>query len=144
MAMTASAQFEIRSTVFGAGTGGVWISPSHIEGLGIPEPKSNDVSLYGSAGAEGNPEYASVRVIKIPITIKSTSEDDALTLLQNVWSAWRASSTDITLGIRLGTTTFTFTGRPRGSTDPDLEGIAAGLIELALRFDALDPAATVT
>lgn len=144
MPITADAQFEIRSTVLGAGSGSVWIDSNHVEGFGIPAPKSSDVDLWGAPGAAGNPEYDDVRVISIPIKIVASSAAGAITVLQTVWSAWASSPTNISLKVRLGGATFTVSGRPRGATNDDLSMIAQGIITLQLHFVALNPAVTVT
>jgi hypothetical protein len=137
--LTANSQFEIRSADFGAGTNDLWMDKNRVTGLlGVPAPKSSDVDLWGQAGAEGNPEYAGVRLVTITAKIVSSSQANALSALATLRTAWASSTTDIPLTVQLGGVKYQVTGRPRGFTD-DFSEFDISIIHVVLRFDALNP-----
>lgn len=140
--LTANSQFEIRTTLFGTGNNSVWIAREQIEGIGIVEPKTSDVDLWGQPGAEGNPEYDDVRVISIPTLIVAATPATAISALATLRTAWANSTTDIPLCFRLGGVKMKVTGRPRGGRD-DLSRLHMSIIEVLLRFDGLDPTITI-
>jgi hypothetical protein len=142
MTTSLDSQFFIRSTVFGRGTNDLWFDKARVTGLlGVPQPKTSDVDLWGQPGAEGNPEYAGVRLLTITAKIVSASQAAALTAIAALDTAWASSNTDIPLVIQLGGTRYQVSGRPRGFTD-DLSEFDIYIIHVLLRFDALNPART--
>lgn len=143
-AITTDFQFQIDETVFGHGTGGVWIDSVNVDGiLDVPETKTQDVTLYASAGVYANPDYAGIRTIHIPVIIRNAVEGTLVTNLVALQTAWAPVAASVDLYFQWpGIGLFGFSGRPRGMT-ADVSKQRRGVIHALLRFDCPDPTMTV-
>lgn len=141
--LSADYQWEFNSTqLYGgaAGTGGLWLQYGQsIEGLGTPETKTADVSLYGRHGSYANPDFYDPRVITIPVLSRGTPTA-AMTAMGTVTkSVWAPTAADVSLAFQLpGLGKFYVMGRPRGAKT-DLSYMNRGVVLALLRFDCLDP-----
>lgn len=131
-------QFILDGDVFGAGTT-VHVDAKGIEGLGVPDAKTQDVVWAYRDGAYGNPDYTALRLITIPAIIRAATETAALTELKTLETAWAPRAADTTLTMTFPSWgSVTATGRPRG-LKADLTRARRGVIHVLLRFDCLDP-----
>lgn len=114
--IAADYQIELRLLLMGASTVyGIGPTPASIEGLGLTQPKTNDLDLAHQDGAYGGHDKRGIRVITIPIVIRHTSAANAMNALTTLETAWDVSTTDIPLYLRLpGWGKFHVNGRPRG------------------------------
>lgn len=138
--LAADWEFQLHNTLYGRANGGVSIdatAAAPIEGLGVPDAKTQDVESFGQDGVYANPDYNQLRVITLSIIIRSTASA-ASTTLTALNSAWQPVTTDTDLGIRLPGYKFYVNGRPRG-LKPDLKLHKFGVIRALLRFDCPDP-----
>lgn len=141
--LTADFQFQLHNTLYGRGNGGVYLEYGQtIEGLGVPDAKTQDVNFTGRDGAYANPDYMSVRLITIPILVKGTTESAAMTSLKALSLAWIPYGADTDLAFQLpGWGKFMVNGRPRGAKF-DLTRLRGGVIHALLRFDCPTPTIT--
>jgi hypothetical protein len=134
-------QVVLQGLTMGAGTN-YEIGPAGISGLGVPKTKTADVDLDSQHGAYGSPDYLSVRVLLIPITVSGDNAADAFDNLELLNTAWGPVQADVEITITLpGWGTFSYMGRPRG-LDVDPEFAKSGEFSAIGEFHALDPVAT--
>lgn len=140
--LTTNGHFQLGTTLYGLGSNGVSIDNSTtIDGLGVPDAKTQDVVLNYTDGSYANPDYLTMRLITIPIVMRGLSATimasfKALTL------AWVPQIADIDLAFQLpGWNKFYVLGRPRGAK-ADLQLMNRGAIRVLLRFDCPNPTIT--
>jgi hypothetical protein len=124
----------LRGVAFGVGEDYLWGSDAPA-GLGIPTPETTDRPLPGE-GSVGGLDRVRRRVIRIPIVIV-TDDGDAEDLLDDLKRAWRPSSLDTELDLRLGGDERRYYGRARG-LEVDVTRVEQGVIVCVGNFDALD------
>lgn len=141
--LTANYQFQLHETLYGTGSNGVRIENHQpIEGLGVPDAKSQDVEYAGRDGSYGNPDYLSVRMITIPIVMKSASASTTMTNFKGLTQSWVPLTADTDLAFQLpGWGKFYINGRPRGAK-ADLTLVNRAVVRVLLRFDCPNPAIT--
>lgn len=133
-------QVELRGVLVGGAGGTARIGPPGIGGLGVPTPKSADVSLQLADGAYGATDWADVRTVTVPILIDGTTDGGAWNAFAAHRTAWAASTADIPLYLRLpGLGRVYCLGRPRGLAE-DLSLMPEGIINCLGTFVALKPA----
>lgn len=141
-ALTADYQFQLHDNLYGRGQQGVSLDAAHpIEGLGVPDAKSQDVVKNYFDGSFGNADYAGVRVVTIPVVLRG-GPTTAMGNLKALTLAWIPVATNTDLYFQLpGWGKFGMMGRPRG-IKADLTLMRFGAVHALLRFDALDPTIT--
>jgi hypothetical protein len=139
--LTTDYQFQLHTTLYGRGTNGVWIEMGKsVEGLGVPDVKTQDVEYARQDGSYANPDYLQVRQITIPCVMRITSTVAAvMTNLKALTLAWVPVAADTDLAFQLpGWNKFYVNGRPRGAK-VDLTDVQFGAVRVLLRFDCPDP-----
>ena len=144
--VTAPYQVELRGLLMGSGTVyAIGPAPAVIEGVGgIAPVKSADVELAHQDGSYGANDYQGVRVITVPIIIRSGSMAASNSALDALTTAWAPSTTDIALWWRLPRSDNKRSwvmGRPRACT-PEYRLWKGGAIPVLCTFYALDPTIT--
>jgi len=134
---------EIRGTLTGPGTD-YQLGPRVIEGLDVPQAKSNDVDLAHAAGVYQGRDYTGPRVISIDYAIDGNSvAASAGSAFVALSALWAASETDLPLHMRVpGFGHIVFTGRPRGLLG-DLSDLSIGFVRAQATFFCGNPAYTV-
>lgn len=143
-ALTADYQFELNLTgVYGAGTNGVWFDRSTaVDGLGVPDAKTQDVVWNQKDGSYANPDYVQLRVITIPVVLRGAVPATVLSNAKALMTAWGPVIADVSLAFQLpGWNKFSVNGRPRGAK-LDLAEMDRGAVRALLRFDCPDPTIT--
>lgn len=139
--LAADWEFQLHNTLYGRATNGVSLDATAsppVDGLGVPDTKSQDVESFGQSGAYPNPDYSLPRVITLAVIIRSTASTAGTTLVA-LNTAWQPVTSDTDLGIQLPGYKFYVNGRPRG-LKPDMKLHKFGVIRALLRFDCvLDP-----
>lgn len=131
-------EFQLGETLYGRGNGGVQLDIKPVEGLGVPDAKTQDVLWFGADGAYANPDYLSVRQLTIPCIMKATTETTVMTNLKALTLDWVPQTADIDLAFQFPAFKFYVMGRPRG-LKADLEHERRGVVRVLLRFDCPDP-----
>lgn len=130
--------YEIRTTLFGAGTN-YKIDDENIAGLGTAPVRSADVELFHEDGSYGSPDTYGPRVILLPLLFNGTASQVGGWVKTWQTTLWVKTSTDIPLYLQLpGYGKFYVNGRPRGF-DVDLTNLKFGLVTAEATFVALDP-----
>lgn len=141
--LTANYQFQLHQDLFGRNNNSVRIdATTPIEGLGVPEAKTQDVMLWGQDGVYANPDYESMRIITIPALIRATSEGAAFSAFYTLKTKWHIGTGSTDLAIQLPNYKFYVMGRPRAIKE-DLKLQKSGVIRCLLRFDCPDPTITL-
>lgn len=141
MTITADYQIDLGGVTLGPGTA---YRVRRVSGLGVPVPRSRDVTRIDRYGDAGGADLLPSRIIGIDVIISNQTVATAWTALRTLKAAWPASSTDQTLTIRWpgsAETTMTFYGRSRG-VDVVTQGGGQGdhgVIFATCMFHALDP-----
>lgn len=142
MATTADYQAELRSTLVGAGTDYPLVGP--IDGLvGMPVTAA-DVQPNTYPGTVRAADRARGRVLTLPVGIDKTTAADTSDALQSLVTAWRPSTSDLPLEVRIPGTSWTrtFYGRPRlTQSAADLAHLRASWASVDLDFHCSDPLA---
>ena len=116
-----------------------------IGGLGAPDDTSSDLNVAAEHGSVTGADYAGPRPLRIPMVTQVEAEPElAMTAWRDLQTAWVPAAADQELkvtipGIGPATGSLTFFGRPRGSIEPRLEYLYAGIIFSRGQFVALDP-----
>lgn len=142
--LTADYQFELNLTnVYGRGTLGVWLDRSTaVDGLGVPDAKTQDVVWNMKDGSYANPDYVQLRVITIPVVLRGSTAGSVLSNVKALASAWAPVISDVSLAFQLpGWNKFWVNGRPRG-VKLDLGNMDHAAVRALLRFDCPDPTIT--
>ena len=141
--ITKDFQWQLHDTLYGCGANGFHLEYGKtIDGLCVPDAKSQDVDFAAHDGIYANPDFVSVRQIVIPAIIKSPTESQAMSNLKAFTLIWVPKTTDTDLAIRLpGWGLFEVHGRPRGAK-VDLTLERQGVVRVLLRFDCPDPTIT--
>lgn len=135
--LTQDGQVEWFGILLGAGTDYI-VADAGITGLGVPEPRTTDVPLDHADGAWLGRDYASTRVITIPVDMVGTATH-AAALYRQLAAAWAPTSTNGELHLRLpGFGHLWVAGRPRGLTD-DLSKLHTGHVAALATFMCGDP-----
>lgn len=137
--MTLDATGSLRSLDFGTGTQ-YSIDEPGIAGLGNTI-KSADTSYDGRDGSSGSTDWLDVQVFSIPIEILGDDADDAMSLLDDLLTAFAPcrDGVDVELALSLpGWGDRSWFGRPRG-VEIDAHDLADGMVKALCRFDALEP-----
>jgi len=133
---------KLRGVSFGAGSS--WeIDETGIAGLGAPAPTENDVDRGDRDGTIGGLEVLPRRVLTIPLVGSFASPGAAWAAFATLKAAWRKSSGEEALDLRLpGMTSdgLRYYGRPRGLLE-DLAALKSSTIRTLATFHALDPLA---
>jgi hypothetical protein len=141
MAITADWQMELRSVLIGAGTDyTVMRDPGPAGLLGTPSVRSGDVDLMGDGAGGGVDRYAS-RLITVPVDVFGGSPETTNARVQTLLAAWRRSSVDTPLDVRVPgqpETVLRYFGRARGGSE-SMWSLLAGHQGVLLAFAALDP-----
>ena len=128
-----------------AGTCGDFVlTVESIGGLGLPDVKSADLNRLDDHGSVAADDYAQSRQIFFPIALQRDTAREAMTALQELKTAWKASRVEDELsifipGIGPVDDTLRFYGRPRSTLDVILRGLPGGVISAFANFAALDP-----
>lgn len=142
--LTRDYQWQLEGTLYGCGSNGVSLeNGKSIDGLGVPDTKTQDVEYFGRDGVKPNPDYAQLRVITIPAIIRIGAANATIaavwTSYDNLLTAWAPVTASVHLAFQLpGFGKFHVNGRPRG-VKGDLSLGNRGVIHALLRFDAVDP-----
>lgn len=141
--LAANYQWQLHETLYGAGSNSLhWQYGKTIEGLGVPDAKTQDIVYNLKDGSYANPDYLSVRQILIPAMVRATTETAAMTALKALTLAWVSMTTDTDLAFQLpGWGKFYVNGRPRGAK-VDLTNERQGVVWVMLRFDCPNPTIT--
>ena len=116
-----------------------------ISGLGAPDVAGGDLNVAAEHGSVKGADYTGTRTLRVPMAVQVENEPD---LTMDAWrelqTAWAPASSDQELlvkipGIGPVDGTMTFFGRPRGSIEPRLEYLYAGVVFCQGTFVALDP-----
>lgn len=138
--ITLDYQWQLHDTLYGCGANGVSLdNGKSIDGLGVPDAKTQDVEYFGRDGSKPNPDYLMPRVVTIPAIIKGGTVSTVWTNFMALTVDWvpRTASTELAFQLP-GFGKFKINGRPRGAK-ADLALGNRGVIRVLLRFDALDP-----
>jgi hypothetical protein len=130
--ITLDYEFQLHDTLYGQGQNGVSLEggKSPIEGLGVPDAKTQDVVFTRQDGSYANPDYLSVRQLTINCMIRATTEASAMTSLKALSLAWVPQTADLDLAFQLpGWGKFMVNERQ-------------AVIRVVLRFDCPDPTIT--
>lgn len=149
--ITADYEFQLHNTLYGRGNNGVYVdglksgsAGGPIQGLGVPDAKTQDVDYAHQDGSYANPDFLTPRLITISCFVKGASETAAMTSLKALSLAWVPQTADTDLAFRLpGWGVFYVNGRPRGAKF-DITHERKGVIQVLLRFDCPNPAITYT
>ncbi len=137
--LAADYEFQLHNTLYGRENNGVSIQyGEQVEGVDVPEPKTQDVPFSHSAGVYANPDYADIRVITIPAICRNGSAATVMANYKLLVAAWAPVTADTDLGIQLPGMKFYVLGRPRGAK-ADLSQMNLGVVRVLLRFDCPDP-----
>lgn len=141
--ITADYQWQLHNTLYGRGQNSASIEfGKTVEGLGVPEAKTQDVPFNLKDGTFANPDYLPTRMITIPGIIRAANASAAMSAFKNLTLDWIPLSSDTDLAFQLpGWGKFVVNGRPRGATE-DLALLRSGVIRVLLRFDCPDPEIT--
>ncbi len=141
--LTADYQFQLVETLYGTGNGGVRLDvATPIDGLGVPDAKTQDVVFNSKDGSYANPDYLTVRLLSIPVILRGTSPSAVMTSFKALTLAWVPVSADVALAFQLpGWGKFYVNGRPRG-IKTDLKLMNRSAVRAILRFDCPNPAIT--
>lgn len=141
MTITGDWQVELRSVLIGDGTDYAVIRDPGPRGLlGTPSVRSSDVDLMGDGAAAGADRYSS-RIITIPVDVWGGDPETTNERVRTLLSAWRRSSTDTTLDVRLPgqpEEVLRYFGRARGGSETAWT-LLSGHHGVLLAFAALDP-----
>jgi hypothetical protein len=101
--ITLDYEFQLHDTLYGQGQNGVSLEggKSPIEGLGVPDAKTQDVVFTRQDGSYANPDYLSVRQLTINCMIRATTEASAMTSLKALSLAWVPQTADLDLAFQL-------------------------------------------
>ncbi|MEO7836978.1 MAG: hypothetical protein ABIS21_04995 [Acidimicrobiales bacterium] len=134
---------ELRATLMGATTiYRLAMGGAAIGGLGVPGVKATDLDLTDQAGAYGGRDRNGVRVVTVPLVIRTASASSAMVGVSAMNATWAPSTSDIPLYFRLpGFNKFYVNGRPRG-LDVDLKDMQFGIVRCLGTFVALTPTIT--
>jgi hypothetical protein len=136
--ITADWQVELRGTLTGAGTP-FMLEPPGLTGLGVPNPKTNDVDRMFADGMHMGRDYAGVRVVNVAYTITATAAE-AGELLLELDGLWAVDNDDVELHARIpGFGHIVLEGRPRGLLE-DARGLGAGIARALATFWCGNPA----
>lgn len=139
--ITQDYQFQLHDSIaFGCGGGGISLDLSApIEGLGVPDTKTQDVVYNFRDGSYPNPDYLKPRVVTLGCMIRQSSAADAMNDLDAFNAVWVPFAASTELAFQLpGWGLKKVNGRPRGAK-ADLTLMRYGVIRFLARFDALDP-----
>lgn len=142
--LTLDYQWQLEGTLYGCGSNGVSLQDGQsIDGLGVPDTKTQDVEYFGRDGVKPNPDYQQLRVVTIPAIIRIGTANANVaavwTSYTNLCNAWVPVAASVSLAFQLpGFGKFHLNGRPRG-VKGDLSRGNRGVIHALLRFDAVDP-----
>lgn len=137
--ITKDYQFQIHTSIaYGCGGGDVHLDYRQpIDGLGVPDTKTQDVVYNFRNGSYANPDYLQGRVLTIPCFIKSASPGAALNALDALSADWQPLAESTELAFQLpGWGLKKVNGRPRG-LKADIGLLRSGVIHVLLRFDAV-------
>jgi hypothetical protein len=144
--LTANYQWQLDTTLYGTGNGGVSLdgTAQGIEGLGVPDTKTQDVEYFGKDGVKPNPDYLQIRIITIPAIFKVGNGNANIAAVwsshESLCTVWAPVTASVYLAFQLpGYGKIHFNGRPRG-VKSDLSKAQFGVIRALLRFDAVDSA----
>lgn len=132
-------QASLRGLTIGAQTDYRWrVFPT---GWGIDELRTSDVAQAYADGIIARADHIARRDLTLRVHCRDSGDLSALRaqqLAQALKAAWRPTSEDVTLSLRLMDSEVQLIGRPRGVI-LDLTPLARGRIEATLRFTATDP-----
>lgn len=116
MPVSADYQAELRGLLMGSGTVyGIGPRPASIEGLGLMQPKTNDLEYAHKDGSFAGQDKRGIRVVTVPIIIRQTTAANAMNSVNTLKTAWDVATIDIALTFQLpGWGVFHVNGRPRG------------------------------
>lgn len=140
--LTLDYQFQFHTTLYGRANNGVSLDlATPIDGLGVPDSKTQDVPYNFGDGSYANPDHLDMRLITIPVVLRGGSTT-AMTNFKALTLAWVPMSADTDLAFQLpGWGKFYVNGRPRG-IKADLAVMKFGAVRALLRFDCPNPAIT--
>lgn len=141
MTITTAWQGIIGSVTFGAGTDYPGIGG--VRGAyGTPDVEATDLTFGGRDGTFGGLDRYPRRIIKLPFQVLGDDPADVETNIAALKAAWRRTTADVELQLRLaGSTTYSYFGRPRGLDDSRLGQVIGGTALLTGTFVCMDPAA---
>lgn len=141
--LTKNFQWQLHETLYGCGSGSSSLEYGKtIEGLGVPQAKTQDVDFNLKDGSYANPDYLPIRVITIPAILRASTESAVMTAFKALTLDWTPRTADTDLAMQWpGWGKFYVMGRPRGAT-ADLTRARAGIVRVLLRFDAPTPTIT--
>jgi hypothetical protein len=141
--LTADFQFQLHNTLYGRGNGGVYLEAhkNAIEGLGVPDAKSQDVAYTRADGSYANPDYLTMRLITISALVKGPDATTMMGSYKSLTQAWVPQTADTDLAFQLPGFKFYVNGRPRG-LKADITNMRYGVVSVLLRFDCPDPTMT--
>lgn len=132
-------QFELRSFLFGAGTG-YKIRRGSPAGFGQPETKTKDTDLTLQHGIYAGQDLMSARLVTFEVYVRGLSEAATMNAARLFINAFATSTTDLRLyGWLPGWGKFYVSGRPRGC-DLDLGRLPFRQVEMFATFVATNPA----
>ncbi len=142
--LTADWQFQLHNTLYGRGNNGVYLEANHnaVEGLGVPDVKTQDVPYTRQAGSYANPDYLGMRLLTITAMVKGADTTTMMTSFKALTLAWVPVAADTDLAFKMPAwNTFYVNGRPRG-LKADMTQARQNVIHVMLRFDCPDPTIT--
>jgi hypothetical protein len=116
-----------------------------ISGLGAPDVAGGDLNVAAEHGSVKGADYTGTRTLRVPMVVQVENEPG---LVMDAWrdlqTAWAPAAGDQELLVKIPGIgpidgTITFFGRPRGSLEPKLEYLNAGIVFCQGTFVALDP-----
>ena len=117
-----------------------------ITGLGAPDTASgSDLNVAAEHGSVTGADYTGTRTLRVPMVVHVPEEPElAMDAWRDIQTAWAPAATDQELlvkipGIGPVDGTVSFFGRPRGSLEPRLQNLNAGVVFCQGTFVALDP-----
>jgi hypothetical protein len=117
-----------------------------ISGLGAPDTASgSDLNVAAEHGSVTGADYTGPRTLRIPMAVHVPEEPElAMDAFRDLQTAWAPAAADQRLDVKIPgygpvDGTVSFFGRPRGSLDPRLQNLNAGVVFCQGTFVALDP-----
>lgn len=130
----------LQGVTFGKGTN-YRLDVPNIGGLGVPNPKTQDVNLDHGDGGYAGTDRKGIRIITLPFVVIGTSPSNCMDNFETLAAAFEPVAADVTLELYLPGKHVNISGRPRGITD-DLSRLKGGVIRAQGLFVALNPTMT--